>query len=206
MMGIPYNTKKPYKKLGECHECGEKFAKSDTIKSGKVVQLKLYDDPWQDEPNIVRVHAHNDDGHGDCLDKLTDTSWADFRYFTCEKCDRLVISQCPYNGWRSYIKETDDGREICVRCYQEDILENGHDVEIFKSGRVPGDFFSEKEISNLNWGLVSGQNYKHIAGRDSAGELCKLALKLIGEGRKVLINYETMAQGGGEGYVSMYYK
>jgi hypothetical protein len=80
--------------------------------------------------STVRVHTGNDDGHGDCLDKLTDDHYADFRYFECACCGRLVIRQCPYNGWRSYVKIRND-EEICVKCYQDELLQNRHSEKDF---------------------------------------------------------------------------
>jgi transcription elongation factor Elf1 len=201
MMGIPYDTKKPYKKLNECHECGEKFKRGQ-----KTVKLEVYDDPWQAEASIIKVHVGNDDGHGDCLDKLSDTSWADFRYFHCEVCGRLIISQCPYNGWRSYVKESNRGEEICVACYQKQVLENGNDIEVFKRGQVPGDFFNSSELSSYNWNLVQGFEGLHITGKDSAKRLCDKARELADKGFKVLVDYDSMGIGGGEGYCSLYYK
>ena len=204
MMGIPYDAKKPYKKLHECHECGEKFKPGETIKSGAVQKLKIYDNPWATEPSTVKVHTHNDDGrHGSCLDKLTDTSWADFRYFYCFACGRLIISQCPYNGWRSYIHE-EHGEEICVACYQQETLTNGMAKDVLESGRVPGDFFEDDEIANHGWALVQGYDNIRIAGSGQAKAFCDTALSFIAKGMKVLINYESMGIGGGEGYVSLY--
>lgn len=205
MMGIAHDNSKPYKRTTECHECGNKFKKGES----KQV-LKIYDDPWADQPRIIAVHDQNDDENdrygGTCLDKLTDTSWGDFRYFLCEECNRLIISQCPDNGWRSYKHYRDDGSEICVRCYQENILANGHDADDFKDGNIPGDFYSSQDVSSADWVLVQGMSRCYITGKESARVFIDKALELIGKGYKVLVNYDAMAIGGGEGYVSLYFK
>jgi hypothetical protein len=206
MMGVPRDHKTPYTKKGECHECGEKFKKSETIKSGKVVELHVYDDPWADEPCTVRVHALNDDErNGSCLDKLTDTGWADFRYQDCPACGRLVMSQCLDNGWRGYFK-TDGDEDICVRCYQERRLADGEPLESFDDGHIPGDFYDSSELANYNWALVPGLQGVHISGSKGAAEFCARAIAFIKDGQKVLVDYERMGIGGGEGYVSLYLK
>ena len=204
MMGIPRDHTTPYVKRDTCHECGEVFKKKE-FSRGNVVEIKLYDDPWATEPCIVRVHADNDDGHGTCLDKLTDTGWSDFRYFDCPICQRLIVSQCLDNGWRSFQKEYGD-ELICVKCYQEMKLEGGEESEDLENGKIPGDFFNDSDLNAHGWSLVPGMNGVHIVGKDSARSFCKAALNVISLGHKVLVNYDSMGIGGGEGYVSLYCK
>jgi len=205
MMGIPYNTKRAYKKLNTCHECGEKFKKSETLKSGKAAILHIYDDPWATEPSLVKVHSANESNCGTRLDKLTDTSWADFRYFTCETCERLIISQCPYNGWRSYRHITENGAEICAKCYQDDILKNGQPSGAFDN-RIPGDFFETGAIVRAGYEIVPGFNNVFINNAASLKRFCDKAKSLITSGHFVVTDYESMGIGGSEGYVSLYSK
>ncbi|MFA5380161.1 MAG: hypothetical protein WC455_30650, partial [Dehalococcoidia bacterium] len=89
---------------------------------------------------------------------------------------------------------------------QENILENGHDTEEFVRGQVPGDFYNEQDLSSHDWVLVQGMSHCHITGSESAKKFADRALELIDEGNKVLVNYDSMGIGGGEGYVSLYYK
>ena len=205
MMGIAHDNKKPYKRTTECHECGERFHKGESKQI-----LKVYDSPWADQPRTIAVHNQNYDESarydGSCLDKLTDTSWADFRYFLCERCNRLIIQQNPDNGWRSYKMIDDNGEEFCVRCYQENILENGHEAEEFARGQVPGDFYNHQDLSSHDWVLVQGMSHVYITGKESAQRFADRALELIDEGNRVLVNYDSMGIGGGEGYVSLYIK
>lgn len=202
MMGIAHDNKKPYKRTTECHECGGKFKKGESKQI-----LKIYDDPWADQPRTIAVHDNNDDDrYGSCLDKMTDTSWGDFRYFLCERCNRLIIQQCLDNGWRSYKRIDDTGEEFCVRCYQENTLENGHEAAELERGSVPGDFYNHQDISSHDWVLVQGMSHVYITGSESAKRFADRALELIDEGNKVLVNYDSMGIGGGEGYVSLYYK
>jgi len=200
MQGPYVDCSKPFKKTKECHECGEKFRRGDTKEIVEIV-----DDPWATKPRIVAFHSDNEDDNGTCLDKMTDTSWADFRYFICAQCDRIVARQCGSDGWRSYVKILDD-EEVCVRCYQELRLAEGEPADAFEAGRVPGDFYSDSDLSINGWSLVPGYHGVHITGEVSAKRFCKQALLLIKAGHKVLSNYDSMGIGGSEGYVSLYAK
>jgi hypothetical protein len=199
MMGV-YRQQEPYVNRKECHECGEKFKKNQEFQ-----ELAIYDDPWLTKPSTVRVHVGNDDGNGDCLDKLTDTGWADFRYFVCEDCERMIISQCPSNGWRSYYKIR-DGQQVCIKCYQDEILKNGIPGAEFADGHIPGDFFNESDLKAAKWHAVEGFDYCHIAGEANAKSFCNKALELIKAKKKVLVDYRSMGIGGSEGNVSLYTK
>ena len=57
----------------------------------------------------------------------------------------MVIGQCPSNGRRSYIKER-DGQQICIKCYQDDILKNGHNEKDFEDGHIRGDFVNQSDL------------------------------------------------------------
>jgi len=197
MQGPYTDQSKPFKKTTVCHECDEKFRKGEAKEI-----VEIYDDPWAVKPRIIAVHSENDDGHGTCLDKLTDTSWADFRYQDCAICQRMVVTQCLSNGWRSYFKSYGD-EQICIKCYQDIVLEDGHGAEPFEAGKIPGDFFNSSSLSAHGWAQVPGFDGFFINGGDSAKRFCAQALKLIKEGHKVLVDYGSMGIGGGEGYITM---
>ena len=199
MMGIPQNLTVPFTRIKECYECGETFKKREKRKI-----LKVYDDPFALKPRTVAVHIDNDDGHGDCFDRMFDTSWSDFRYFTCDSCNRIVARQRADNGWRSHVKIIDD-EEICIDCYQKSRLENGDPLEAF-DGHIPGDFYNSSDISAHKWTLVSGFSNVHITGRESVQRFCDKAKELIRDKFKVLVDHDSMAYGGIEGYVSLYCK
>jgi hypothetical protein len=206
MRGPYQDLTTPFTHTDTRHECGEKFKKSETLKSGKKIILDVFDDPWAAGPRTIAVHADNDPdykNHGSCLDKLTDTSWADFRYFSCDACGRLVARQCNYNGWRSYVHSTEDG-EICIACYQEDILTNGHDETALKGPGVPGDFFSTGEPEDRGW--TRELEGVFVNGGKSAADFLVRINNYKARGSKVLINYSTVAYGGSEGYVDRYTK
>jgi hypothetical protein len=199
MMGRYIDLTSPKTCLDSCHECGEEFKDEGRI------QLEIYDDPFATEPRIVAVHTENNDDYGTCLDKLTDTSWGDFRYFTCDHCGRLVARQCGFNGWRSYVKEV-DGEEWCIKCYHEDRLRDGEPREKFEDGKIPGDFYSQVDLEDQGWKPVVSYHGFHIATDLSVKQLTGAALNLFDQGLKVLVDYGSMAYGGGEGYVSLYTK
>ena len=155
----------------ECHQCGETFRKGE-----KKMGLTIFDSPWQKDGSTVCVHTGNDDGkHGDCLDMLLDTSWRDFRYFACAACHRTIIRQCPSNGWRSYVKER-DGKEICVKCYQDQVLANGEIIEAFEDGRIPGDFYNEWDIKSNGWKPIDKLGNFFFSGSEGAKRFCDSAI------------------------------
>ena len=200
MMGV-YVQQVPFINRQDCHQCGEK------IKRGQEFQeLSIYNDPWLTKPSTIRVHTGNDDdNHGDCLDMLLDTSWGDFRYFACAACHRTIIRQCPSNGWRSYVKER-DGKEICVKCYQDEVLANGEIIEAFEGGRIPGDFYNEWDIRGNGWKPIDKLGNFFFSGSESAKRFCDSAIGLINQGKKVLVDYDSIAITGEEGYVSLFVK
>ena len=200
MQGPYRDESKPFKKTTVCHECDKKFKRDEPREI-----VEIYDDPFATQPRIIAVHTDNEDQYGSCLDKLTDTSFADFRYFLCSHCDRMIIAQCPSNGWRSYVKHVNEA-EVCVRCYQELRLAEGEPADAFEAGRVPGDFYNDSDLSINGWSLVPGYHGVYITGENSAKRFCKQALLLIKAGHKVLSTYDSMGIGGSEGYVSLYAK
>jgi hypothetical protein len=200
MQGIIRDHKTPYKVLNTCHECGEKIARGQAK-----TELKIYDDPWATKPCTVRVHTGNDEGDEDCFDKLTDKSWASFRYQECPVCERMIVSQHLDNGWRSFFK-TVDGEEICIKCYQESRLEDGDPVEAFTGESPMGDFFNPSDISAHDWALVPGYHGHFINSKKSSEKFRETALNLIQNGNKVLVDWGAQAYGGGEGYYSLYVK
>ena len=85
------------------------------------------------------------------------------------------------------------------------ILENGHQREDFENGRIPGMFFSSDNHEPLDVGYTIDKrvNYRKVPPSEPIGEI---ALEHIDNGHKVVIGYESMAIGGLEGYVTLFYK
>jgi hypothetical protein len=167
-------------------------------------EIKVYDEPWATKPRIRRVHIGNEDNFGrTCFDKLFDTGWSDFGYFECETCGRLVARRCGYNGWRSYVHTREDGGEICMKCYQEELLEEGTSAESFEAG-IPGDFFARDTLVDCGYSPVPGIEHFFVHNEETRGRVCRMALDLISRGRKVVADYDSMAYGGGEGFITLW--
>jgi hypothetical protein len=100
-----------------------------------------------------------------------------------------------------------DDEEICLRCYQEKLLDEGHEFEREKleSGQLPGMFFSygNPEPKQAGYVDVPGFSNYFINDGDKADRFRKRALELMDDGYKVVIGYERLAIGGSEGYVTL---
>jgi hypothetical protein len=176
-------------------------------------KLEVYDDPWQEEPKVVYLHQNvprafvkeypNHRGES-CQDLLFDTGWGDFRYFICENCDRVVIRQCPHNGWHSYVHMMEDGEEICLKCYEADIFKNGLSRAEFEQCRIPGMFFNRGNLEERGYEKVRGFIDFKVTSKETAKQFCDKALELIDSGCRVAVDYERLAIGGGEGYVTLF--
>ena len=100
------------------------------------------------------------------------------------------------------------GDQLCLKCYEEMILENGIDREYFEEGKLNGMFFSGDNHEPLDAGYEIDErvNDKLIRGSEDAKFVCKIALEYIDAGGKVIIGYEGMSTFGGEGYITLFHK
>jgi hypothetical protein len=193
----------------ECFECGR-------IRPGNMMyQVDTYDTPFDKLPQTVWVCKCKPSlgkGYGrvyaeDCLELMTDHSWGDFRYFDCPVCGRFICEQNPRNGWHVQYREYpyESGEQICLRCYEETILEDGHEREVFEAGQIPGMFFSHGNPEPIEAGYEIVEDFDHYHVGNPQPVLDK-AIELINTGHKVVIGYESMAIGGLEGYITMFSK
>lgn len=196
----------------ECQECGA-FGRVGR----RMAAVEVYDSPWQVEPTIIYACVNpSSEYHGGamdvigrfgaCVDLLTDTSWADFRYFTCEWCERMVISQCPSNGYHSYVRIVNECEQVCLKCYEERMFDEGLPREDFEAGKIPGMFCDRSELEKHGFETVDGFETARIASTEDADRFCARAMALIDTGHVVAVDYESMGIGGSEGYVSLYAK
>lgn len=186
----------------ECYECGEAIMDGDSCTTRVV-----YDSPWG-KPKTIYLHAGNeirDDYRIPCEQALYDERWADFRYFECPSCKRTISRQCRTNGWHTYWREY-RGRQICLSCYQNIILKKGVTRSSLREGRIEGMFFDREDLYQAGFEPVDGLHYSHIRTGSDARRYCDAALALIRRGRIVVTDYERMAVGGLEGYVSLWAK
>lgn len=186
----------------KCCECGR------TEPKGGMYKVELFDTPWENVPHVRYVckvapqKLRDHYCYGTCLQLLTDTSWSDFRYFYCSDCGRMICEQNPSNGWHTQYRVIHD-EQICLRCFERHVLENGVDRETLEEGHLQGMFFSNDNHEPIEAG------YEHIRDvfvQSNAESVCEELLGLIDQGHKVLIGYESMAIGGGEGTVSLWVK
>lgn len=196
------------REIVKCHECGAKKFRS------RMYEVEVYDSPWDTVPKTIHVckrtpkpfqREYHREWMESCEELLTDTGWADFHYFTCAVCGRMVISQCPSNGWHSYVRVV-DGEEICLKCYEEALYENGIPRESFEENKIAGMFFNRGDLQEHGYEPVEGYQDFFVRTTENAKEFCAKAIKLIDAGSKVAVDYEHMAIGGLEGYVSLYAK
>ena len=177
----------------ECRECCAWVPKKCTT------DIEMWDTPWEDEPTVRPICDI-------CLitDRLEDEGWADFRYFTCSECGRFICRQNPSNGWHTQVRVVDECTEVCLRCYQDLILKEGVSQQTLEQGQLPGMFFNEEELEGL--GFECAESWVFIQRQEQAKKLADKALALMKEDKIVVIGFESMAIGGLEGYVSLYWK
>jgi len=73
-------------------------------------------------------------------------------------------------------------------------------------GGIPGDFFGRDDVIEHGWTPAEGYQGFFLRGASRVREFCETALALLAAGKKVLIDYDSIAIGGSEGYVSLYTK
>jgi hypothetical protein len=174
----------------ECHNLCGKSAK-------KYYVSEVYETPWEDEPTLKHFCSE------ECQEAYL--YGGDFAYFTCDICGREVCQQNPSNGWMVQYRYEDD-MMYCLKCYEEEILANGHREEIFKRGQIPGMFLNDSDLINAGYEEVKHFENRFINNPVNAKPVIDKALELINNGFKIVVNYERMAIGGLEGYVTLWAK
>jgi len=172
-----------------CLLCGERPARRSETRW-------VYETPW-DEKETAK-HFCSEECAGVYLYEEP------FAYFWCEGCEREICQQHPKNGWQVQFRDY-DGETVCLRCYQGLILENGMEREKLEAGQIPGMFFSHGNPEAKEAGYFELPGYTEFFIKDPASveEFRSKALKLMDRGFKVVIGYERLAIGGGEGYVTL---
>jgi hypothetical protein len=160
----------------------------------------VYESPWDVHP--TEKHFCSDDCQTTYL-----YSGGSFEYQDCPACGRTICQQNPGNGWMWQFKEYNN-EEICLSCYEKIILANGIPGESFMNEQIPGMFFSGDNHELFNAGYEEEPEFhgKFIRSKESIKDFCDKAIMLINSGYKVVVAYESMGIGGGEGYVSLYKK
>jgi len=178
-----------------CETCREKTAK-------KSICREYFDSPWDTEGEVQYFCSE------ECREHNEDSSWTAFAYQYCDGCSRWVCERSPRNGWHTHVRIVNECELLCLKCYEEEILENGCERDSFETGQIPGMFFSNDNHEPLNAGyeVVEGFENYHVDRQANAKPFCDAAVKLIDSGAKVVVGYDRMGIGGGEGYVTMFMK
>tara|TARA_R110002020_G_scaffold237375_1_gene449691 strand:+ start:267 stop:905 length:639 start_codon:yes stop_codon:yes gene_type:complete len=198
-----------------CYECDRERPKDATN------VYELYSTPW-DDVGTTSYLCNDEFGHAEverengrevfdswkyyesCVEVLTDSGWSDFRYFECVGCYRTICEQNPKNGWHVQyrINDPEEYEQVCLKCYQDEILENGISRESVENGELSGMFFNRGELDD--WEKV--MDYIHINESKTVQQVLDNILGWMDEDYKVVIDYERMGIGGLEGYISVYRK
>ncbi len=162
------------------------------------MRAELYDTPWDKAPRNVWF----------CSDECEEayTRSGSFDYASCEGCGRDVCQQNPSNGWMWQFRTHADLGEICLRCYEKEILGNGQPRSDFENSRINGGMFfsyGNGEAHNAGFWEVDGYENYFINDSESAHRFNMKALSLVDSGHKVITGYERLAIGGLEGYATM---
>lgn len=179
----------------------------------KMIESEFYNSPFDSEARQGEYYVSNDayDAYfGQVYSK-------DFAYFTCVNCNRSICEQNPKNGYMIQYKIIFDCEQICLKCFELDMFENGVDLDEVLEGQTlkSGSFFSDSELSENGFSPVeSFQNelvgMGQIGSRSEKDFFSKMGKVIDGEGLRdkdaVIINYESMAIGGLGGYVSLWAK
>lgn len=162
------------------------------------MHTELYDTPWEDKGRLLYFHSD------ECEQAYTNSG--DFDYWTCDQCERQVCTQNPRNGWMWQYRNHADLGEICLRCYEKVILENGQPRIDFEGNKIAGGmFFSGDNREPLNAGFEEVDGFYNYFVQDGAAakRYNRKALELIDASYKVITAYERLAIGGLEGYITM---
>ena len=198
-------------KIVQCYEC-ERERPIDVMDS-----YELFDTPWDNEGSL-HYFCSDEFGHAveendpksswnyydSCSEVLFDTSWADFRYFNCADCYRTICEQNPRNGWHVQYRIEDECEQICLQCFQTQILAYGVSRDVIENGEISGLFFNYNDPLLEGWDKFI--DYRFIASHGDKDSLLAEVLKNMDNGYKVVIGYENMSIGGLEGSVSVYRK
>lgn len=187
----------------ECAECGA-FGRPGR----RMIAFEVYDTPWETEPRTrYACRTAGDFGLGlgkrVCADLLTDTGWADFRYFECDGCGRMICEQNPHNGWHVQFRMIGADRDqVCLRCYQRRILAMG--IDWTATTTLPGMFFSGDNREPLDAGFEEIEESVFVGSQSAVDEVIAKCRDLQRDGHDAILGYERMGIGGGEGCVTIF--
>ena len=198
-----------------CPECGEgklelateRCVLCDELRpKADMTPVDLYGSPFDEAPEECWVCLVEDPDNGGltCFDRLVQDG-----YFECEDCNRTVRTMHS-NNMHSHVHVVTDDRgdvvgQICLRCYEKQLLREGVPNHELDNGKISGMFFSEDnhELSDAGFEHVGD---KFVKGAESAQRVCDKALGLKAQGYIVVFAYESLGICGSEGHISVWKK
>lgn len=190
--GIEVVTERHKCEYVECDNCY-----TGGLVKGVAVGADLYDTPWETKAKVRHFCSYL------CLDSFTRAyDGGDFAYVTCSGCCREICQQNPSNGYHWQFRyDEKSGEDICLKCYESDLMEHGHPRERIEGNQCPGMFHDRNELIDAGW-IKEGEYFL----RSYVGTDCQRnALSLIDKGNIVIVNWERIGMGL-EGSVSLWYK
>ena len=173
-----------------CSICGEDFFQH--ARGTGWTATEYYSDPWQEEADRLSFY---------CSEECEQADDGSFSPEYCDSCERDICQRCESNGWREYFRvNQEEGGLECVKCYQERLMEYGIDADAFlENERIPGDFFDDADLQEAGFRQVGQDSYQIPGGVSDLKEDVRRLLH-----RRLVINLERVAIGGGEGYVTLW--
>ena len=122
-------------------------------------------------------------------------------YFHCECCQRQVATN---NGYETYYRWISDHEIICIKCYEELMLEEGQPASDCEGeGISGGSWFSEDELRENGYRKFK----RYFIGGESDAKEYNFDMSLFMDFHiQVITKFESLAFGGFEGSVSMWIK
>ena len=189
-------------KTAKCEEFGIVCFEEDMI------LRDMWSRPFDSAPgetNFSCYHAY------DCM--IGGVYSKDFRYFTCECCNRTICEQNPSNGWHVQYRIVNECEQICLKCYEEDLFKNGVDLdEVLEKETIPGMFFNTSDLEREGFSILKGMDGVMVgSGYSNYSDPKNFFNKIRGmyeelKDKIVIFEYDTMAIGGMGGYVTVYCK
>ena len=186
--------------LRTCYVCDGRYHHT------QMEELEIFDSPFDAVGTDIHVCTEVREGSDHtCRSYLTSSGWGDFHYQKCSCCERIICVRNPKNGYHTHFRDADEAfGQICLDCYQNNILVNGVDKEQLKQGKLPGMFFRGDNRELHDAGFYRVKDSVFINSEASAKSLADDALERMKSGHIVVLSYERMSTFGGEGYVSMW--
>jgi len=173
-----------------------------------MIDSYFYSRPWEEDPNGDKFSCYH---AVSCMEGAVYSK--DYAFFYCECCQRDICEQNPSNGWHVQYRWASDCDRVCLKCYEEDLLINGVDLdEVLRTKTIPGMFFNSSELEAAGFEVVDGMSGVLVGCGYSGSQSEDVFFNGITErldylkDRIVIFEYDTMAIGGMGGYVTVWSK